>query len=68
MDLFKLIFYIIDIGVRLSLSTGGMYEPSYQERTCAVQDVVIQESDRWEPNFEYSETDWTPTFKLKKGE
>ena len=64
--IFKLLYSIIDIGVRLTLSTGAVFQPSFQERTCAVHDCVLQESDKYEPNFEYTTNGWTPTFKLKE--
>lgn len=57
---------IINLGVRLTLSTGGMYNPCFQERTCAVQDLVVQESNKYENNYKYSATEWTDTFVLKE--
>ena len=66
-DIFKIIYYILDIGIKLSVSTGAIFNPTYQERTHAVTDIVQQESNKYEYNFKYSSTEWLPTF-IKKGE
>jgi len=64
--LIRLIYIILDVGIRLSLSTGAMFNPGYQETTTPTQDFVQAETHRYIPNFEYSETEWTKTFKLIK--
>ena len=65
-DIFKLFYTILEMGIRLTLSSGAVFQPAFQERTDAVYDFVKQESDKYEPNYEYSSTEWTPTFKLKE--
>ena len=62
-----LIAYIINLGVRLTLSTGAMFLPHYQERTCAVHDIARAKQDQYEYNYNYSSEEWTPVF-IKKGD
>jgi len=63
----NLVYYILNVGLKLTLSTGALFNPTFQERTHAVYDIVQQESAKYEPNFEYSVTEWNKTFKLKEG-
>jgi len=57
---------IINLGVNLTLfTTGGAFNPCFQERICAVQDLSYQEMNKYESNYEYSSEEWTPTFELK---
>ena len=53
------------MGVKITLFTGMVFNPSYQERTYAIQDLIYQQDSKYEPNFEYSNK-WQQTFKLKK--
>ena len=64
--LVKLIYIILDVGIKLSISTGVMFNPVYQERTTPTHDFVQSGTHRYIPNFEYSETEWTKTFTLVK--
>ena len=64
-NIFKLLYYIIDIGIKITLSTGLLFNPAYQERINAVQDLTKQEQNKYECNFEYSDK-WQQTFILKK--
>jgi len=64
-QLINTIIYFINFGVRLTISTGAVFQPCFQERICAVENVVQQESNKYENNYEYSSTEWTPVFKIK---
>jgi hypothetical protein len=63
MNIFGLIYAILDLGVRLTLSTGALFNPQYQERTCAVADIASMKD--YEPNYVVSE-EWTPVFIKKE--
>jgi len=65
-QLINTIAYIINLGVRLTLSTGMVFNPSYQERTHAVHDLVQIESNKYEPNYDNIKSEeWAPVFKVK---
>jgi hypothetical protein len=63
MNIFALLYTIIDMGVRLTLSTGALFQPSYQERTCAVSDIASLKN--YENNYVVSE-EWNPVFNKKE--
>jgi len=64
MNIFGLLYTVLDMGVRLTLSTGALFIPHYQERTCAVEDISKAKQDKYEPTYTVSE-EWNPVFKIK---
>ena len=64
-NIVAIIQIILQIGFRCTLfSTGGAFDPVYQERTTPYEDFRYKNCREY--NFEYKVDEWTPTFKEKK--
>jgi len=62
----NIVYHLLNVGLKLTLSTGAVFNPAFQVRECAIQDLAQQQSAYYEANYEYSTTEWTDTFILKE--